>query len=591
MRNLIKNNSQLWTILKGMIPVLILSNMATMLGSFVDGIVVGSGLGDQAMSAMGLCIPVTYLGTALSGIFSTGTQNLCASAVGHGDKEEATRYFNTSMGFLFLFSAVLTALILIFADPLAVLLGARGAHSNLKPDLFLYLHGIGLAIPFICLTNTLSSLLYIEGKKRTALTAITVGTAVNVAGDLAAAYVFDGGMLGIGLATAFCYIVSSAILLAQFAGKRGKHSAMCLRPSAFSPKSFIKIFRVGSSMAVVRICHMLRTWIINTILATLFTQAAITAFSVQNSLASLVTCVSVGAGAAALTVGSIFAGEKNLSGLKTLMKMTVLWGVTLSVIVAVGCILARNPIVGIFSDTDEVMRLAGNAFLGYLVSLPFYSVNMVFMMFFQGIRRLKTAIILCIFDNLLFVCLAALILGNVCGVNGVWAAFPVGEVCTLVVLTVMAGIYHKRPVRQYDDLLQLREVPDAREQLYSCRSLEEIMDASEQAGAFARQEGADKKTAVAISLCIEEYGKNVMEWAFRESGQPFLSVRLMKDEGSWKIYLKDMGKRFDPLAWLKENADAPKVAEEHIGIRLTAGMASDLKYVQALGMNTVIITI
>ena len=34
-----------------------------------------------------------------------------------------------------------------------------------------------------------------------------------------------------------------------------------------------------------------------------------------------------------------------------------------------------------------------------------------------------------------------------------------------------------------------------------------------------------------------------------------------------------------------------KVAGEQIGIRLTAGLAADLKYVQELGLNAVIITV
>lgn len=226
MKDLVKEDKQLWMILKGMIPIMILSNMATMLGSFVDGIVVGHGLGDQAMAAMGLCIPVTYLGTAISGIFSTGTQNRCASAVGNGDTDKAVRYFNTSMGFLFITGTVITVMILLLTDPLSALLGARGPHENLKPDLMLYLKGIGLAIPFICLTNTLSSLLYIEGRRKYALIAIAAGTAVNIIGDVIVAYVIHTGMLGIGLTTFLCYVVSSVILLAQFTGETGRKSPL-----------------------------------------------------------------------------------------------------------------------------------------------------------------------------------------------------------------------------------------------------------------------------------------------------------------------------------------------------------------------------
>jgi anti-sigma regulatory factor (Ser/Thr protein kinase) len=117
------------------------------------------------------------------------------------------------------------------------------------------------------------------------------------------------------------------------------------------------------------------------------------------------------------------------------------------------------------------------------------------------------------------------------------------------------------------------------------------VDVSREAGAFALSRGADEKAANTISLCIEEYGKNIMEWGFRDKVDPLLNVRLIRDGGKWRIYLKDAGRRFDPLAWLQEHGAAPKVAGEQIGIRLTAGLAADLKYVQELGLNAVIITV
>ena len=591
MQLIAKNNKQLWKILRGMIPVMILSNLATMLGSFVDGIVVGNVLGDAAMSSLGLSIPIVYLGSALSGVFSSGTQNNCATSIGNGNSEEANRYFNTSLLFMLLVNLVLVAAIEIFVEPISVLLGARGEHANLQADLVLYLRGIAISIPFICLTNTLSSLMYIEGKKQLSLIAVAAGTAFNIAGDLAAVHVFHAGMLGIGLATALCNVISAVILFIPFLGRKKKTSILRLSRSRLSLRRFFQIVKAGGAMAITRICHFLRTWIINTILGTLFFQAAITAFSIQNNLASLITCVSVGGGAAAMTVGSIYAGEKNLSGLKSLMKLSVISAIVLSLIVVVPCIILRVRIVDIFTDSNEVIQAAANAFLGYLISLPLYSVNLVFMMYFMGIRRLKTAIIVCVFDNLLFVCLAAVILAKAVGLNGVWAAFPVGEVCTLVALVIMAWIYHKKPVLKFDALLQLKDDPDILEQNYTCANIPELMKTSEEVAEYAMEHGADKRTANKLSLCVEEYGKNIMEWGFRDKGDPFLSIRLMWDKEIWKIYIKDMGAFFDPLAWLEENKDMPKTAAEHIGVRLTAGLASDLKYIQALGMNTVVISV
>ena len=590
-----KNESaQLRGILRGMIPVMILSAIATMLGTFVDGVVVGKGLGDEAMSALCLSTPVVYLGAALAGVFSSGTQNMCAGCIGRGNKQEANRYFNTTIGFLLIVGVVLLVVIQLLAGTLATLLGAHGSKANLRPDLIAYLRALGLAIPFTCLTNTLTSLLYLEGKKHISLIAISAGTVVNVIGDLTAVYVLHAGMIGVGLATAICYIVSSVILLNQYIGKRGERAMVRIERGCFSVRCFPDILKTGASMAVTRGCHMLRSWIINTILGSLFVQAALTAFSVQNSLVSLVSCICVGIGSSTLTISSVYAGEENASGLRSLMRIMMVYAIVLSLIVAVPAFLLRVPLVRIFTRSDEVIPMAAAALTGYLISLPLYSMNMAFMMYFQGIRRLKMANLVCIFDNLLFVCLAALILGNTIGLNGVWAAFPIGEVLSLIAVYVLACIYQKRPVRHFDELLQLDGNKPVCERVYVCRDEKQILEASEQAARTAAEYGADTRCSGVISLCIEEYGKNILKWAGRKKakGQMSLTARIVLNrQGEWKIYMKDNTASFDPVEWLRENRETQNDKETHLGIRLMAGIADDMRYVQALGLNTLIITV
>lgn len=589
-----KNESaQLRGILRGMIPVMILSALATMLGTFVDGVVVGKGLGDAAMSALCLSTPVVYLGAALAGVFSSGTQNMCAGSIGRGNKQEANRYFNTTIGFLIIVGIVLLLLIQFLADPLASLLGARGSKANLKPDLVAYLRALGLSIPFTCLTNTLTSLLYLEGKKHVSLIAIVAGTAFNICGDILAVYVFHAGMLGVGLATALCYVVSSVILLNQYLGKRGEKAMVRIERGCFSAKCFPDILKTGASMAVTRGCHMLRSWIINTIIGGLFVQAALTAFSVQNSLVSLVSCVCVGIGSSTLTVSSVYAGEENASGLRALMRTMMVYAIVLSLIVAIPAFLFRVPLVRIFTRSEEVIPMAAAALTGYLISLPLYSMNMAFMMYFQGIRRLKMANLVCIFDNLLFVSLAALILANTIGLNGVWAAFPIGEVLSLIAVYVMACIHLKRPVRHFDDLLQMDGREPLCEEVYVCTEEKQILEASEQAVRTAAQHGANRRCSGVISLCIEEYGKNIVKWAGQKKKGPMsLTVRVILNQlGEWKIYMKDNTASFDPVEWIHENRETENDKEVHLGIRLMAGIADDMQYVQALGLNTLIITV
>jgi len=587
-------DKQLNRILGGMIPVMILSAVATTLGTFVDSVVVGSGLGDAALSAMCLSSPVVYLGAALAGVFSSGTQNMCAGCLGRGEKEEAKRYFNTTIGFLLIVGIALIVLIQFLADPLASLLGARGSKANLKGDLVVYLRALGFSIPFTCLTNTLSSLMYLEGKKHISLIAISAGTVVNVIGDLLAVYVLHAGMLGVGLATALCYFVAGLILLLQYIGKRGDKAIVRVDRKFFAAGHFWNILKTGASMAVTRGCHMLRSWIINTIIGSMFVQAALTAFSAQNSVASLVSCVCVGIGSSTLTVSAVYAGEENETGLKQLMRSMMLYGIGISLIVVIVAFIFRFPLAGLFTKSGDVIAMAVPAIVGYLISLPLYSMNMAFMMYFQGTHRLKLANLLSIFDNLLFVCLAALILGNIFGLNGVWAAFPVGEACALISIYVMGSIHQKKPVKHFDELLQLDSDGPAFEQIYNCGNEKQLIEASEKAGKMARRNGADRRTSGVISLCIEEYGKNIIQWAKtkKKKAQLSLTVRLIIDRNrEWKIFIKDNTASFDPIVWMQENRQREDDREDHLGIRLMAGIVDNMEYVQTLGLNTLIITV
>ena len=55
--------------------------------------------------------------------------------------------------------------------------------------------------------------------------------------------------------------------------------------------------------------------------------------------------------------------------------------------------------------------------------------------------------------------------------------------------------------------------------------------------------------------------------------------------------MKDNTASFDPVEWIHANRETENDKEVHLGIRLMAGIADDMQYVQALGLNTLIITV
>lgn len=57
---------------------MILSALTPIVGMLIDGVIIRKCLGAESMAAYGIASPVFILLSAISGIFSSGTQTVCA---------------------------------------------------------------------------------------------------------------------------------------------------------------------------------------------------------------------------------------------------------------------------------------------------------------------------------------------------------------------------------------------------------------------------------------------------------------------------------------------------------------------------------
>ena len=88
---------------------MIFAMLTAMLGVIVDGIVIGKCLGETAMTAYGLAGPAFTVVSAVSSVFSSGCQTLCASGVGSGRIREANGVLWLALRVCALVSVVISA--------------------------------------------------------------------------------------------------------------------------------------------------------------------------------------------------------------------------------------------------------------------------------------------------------------------------------------------------------------------------------------------------------------------------------------------------------------------------------------------------
>lgn len=105
----------------------IASSIFANLYSTVDGVFVARWVNTDALSAINITMPMTYLASALGMMFGSGGNALIARKIGEGREQEARQDFSLLMAVAFVFSIVLAILCFLFLDPLCRVLGSDDA--------------------------------------------------------------------------------------------------------------------------------------------------------------------------------------------------------------------------------------------------------------------------------------------------------------------------------------------------------------------------------------------------------------------------------------------------------------------------------
>lgn len=587
-----KNQSIINKLYKSSVVGFIAAAVAALLGVLIDGIVIGRFLGPDSMAAYSLVTPIVNLTSVFSGVFSTGAQVICAERIGAGDVKGTRRAFSICMVATVAVSVLLVASILLFRDRIAILLGATGNSAYLLKDASEYMLGLSFSLPLLIMLFEFNTLMRLDGDANRVIIAVGTMTFLDIAGDLLNALVFKKGMLGMGLATTFSYLVAIIILFFHFAKKDIllKFSFKGLRWSDLRD-----ILATGSSSAVGNGSAVLRNTTLNHIMvATVLSGTAVGAFGVVNSIIGFAQCVMIGVGLTTSMIAGMILGEQDRSSLKELVKTTLIAGIVIGAIVTVPLFILAKPVAAAFGNKDgaEMVALAARGIRIYSVSIILYGLNNAFVNYMQGLRRMGYSIVFCFLQNFLFIAIPALSLVGVWDTDAVWFAFIIGECATMLSIFILAGIHKKGfPFRIKDFLFVPKTfgVPESESFEVSINDISEVPSASLAVRDFCAGKGATKKEQLLLSLFTEEIGNNIANYGFEEGKGQSLDIRVIHAPDGWILRLRDNCKMFDPTDWVNQHqGDDPA---KNIGIRMVCNIAKESNYLNSMDLNVLTLKI
>lgn len=240
------------------------------------------------------------------------------------------------------------------------------------------------------------------------------------------------GMKGAALATGTAPIISMLVCMIHFLSKNNTIQFQLILPSF---KHLIHACQLGISYFINQIASGITTTAFNYILLSLDGNIAVAAYGVIANYALVGNSLFNGISQGQQPLLSELYGQSNIDGTKKVLKHALLIGFVIAVILILIVILFTNPLIAFFnSEGSQVLEVYAYSsliinFIGYI----FASVNMIRASYFSAVNQPRKSFIISISRGIIAIIVLAFILSKLFGITGVWLAFPVAELFTLLI--------------------------------------------------------------------------------------------------------------------------------------------------------------
>ncbi len=232
-------------ILKFFFPML-LTNMLQQVYTIADTMIVGKGLGDDPLAAVGNMSSLTFFIIGFSLGLTNGFSVSIAQYYGAKDTENLRRSIASSISLSALITVILTTVSMIFLKPVLVLLQTS---EVIMEDSLLYGYIIFGGLVTTIAYNLCGSILRALGDSKTPFIAIIVSTIFNIVFNWVSIYILGMGVEGPAIVTILSQVISVAICYA----KLRKIEAIRLSKEQFryNLKIYLELLKNGVPMAIM----------------------------------------------------------------------------------------------------------------------------------------------------------------------------------------------------------------------------------------------------------------------------------------------------------------------------------------------------
>ena len=401
----------------------------------VDRIFVGNGVGPLGLAGLTLVFPVMLVQMAFSMLIGLGATALISIRLGEGRQAEAEQIMSNAFGMLVFVSLILSVLGLTFLDPLIRLLGASEAVLPYSRD---YLSIILFGGVFQAIGFGLNHMIRAQGNPKTAMATMLIGAITNTILDPVFIFILGWGIKGAAFATVISQAISATWVVAFFLQGKGQLHLDLRNFYKIKWPVVLQIVSIGFAPFAMQLAASLLNLILNQNLAFYGGDLAISAMGIVFSVNTLFLMPIFGINQGSQPIIGFNYGAKKYGRVKETLFYAI-GGAT--AIVTLGFLATRFipvQLVTLFGrHDDELMILGVQAMKTVMVMFPIIGFQIVGANYFQAVGKPKKAAFLSLSRQVLLLIPMLLILPRMWGLIGVFLAFPVSDIGSTILTTIL----------------------------------------------------------------------------------------------------------------------------------------------------------
>ncbi len=414
----------------------ITAQLVNMLYNIVDRIYIGhiSEIGSAALTGVGICFPIIMLIMAFSSLVAMGGAPQAAIAMGQQNNEKAERILGNCFTSLLIVAAALTAMFLIFGEPILRAFGASDNTIGYAND-YLQIYVIGTV--FVQIALGMNMFITTQGFAKISMLTVVIGAALNIALDPVFIFVFNMGVRGAALATIISQGVSAAWVLKFLTGRKTT-LRIRKRGMRIRPKILLPVLALGVSPFIMQSTESLLSVVLNTSLLKYGGDIAVGAYTVIGSVMQIVNLPMQGLFQGAQPITSFNYGAQNFDRVKKSVRLLTTTAVIYGTLFWLALMLAPQVFVGMFTGDAELTEMTVWAMRIFLAGVFAFGFQGAFQNSFLALGQAKVSLLLALLRKIVLLIPLIFVMPLVCEKKlcGVFIAEPIADITAALVTTI-----------------------------------------------------------------------------------------------------------------------------------------------------------